>query len=42
MVGLEAFLKVIEPWNGWIGGVLEDHSAMGCVELEGSLKIMES
>ena len=32
MVGLEGSLKVIEPWDGWVGRNLEDHRAVGWVE----------
>ena len=27
-VGLEGCLKIIEPWDDWVGRVLEDHRAM--------------
>ena len=30
-VGLEGSLKITEPWNGRIGKVLKDRSAMGWV-----------
>ena len=33
--------RVTEPWNGWVGRVLEDHGAMERVGLKGSLKIVE-
>ena len=39
--GLEEFLKIMEPWNSWVGRVLKDHRAMEWVELERSLKITE-
>ena len=32
MVGLDGSLKIIEPWDGWVGGVLEGHRDMGWVE----------
>ena len=32
MVGLEETLKMVEPWDGWVGRDLEGHHRKGWVE----------
>ena len=35
MVGLEGSLKVVELWDGWVGGVLKDRRAVGWLGWKG-------
>ena len=35
MVGLEGSLKIIEPWNGWVGSVLKGHGTIGWLGWKG-------